>query len=253
MKKNKQIKLQDRNQYHRDNLGDVKISQPIKSWQAINNEIISYGNSLQTKKVRLLDGGAGEGRYRKILNEIKGLEYIGVDNGCGSDNWDFSSVIKSSLSNLDFISNESLDIIILIQVLSHIENLDECIYELSKKIKKNGKVFITTQNMQSLTHVPYDFIRLTPYGIENVFKKYGFKIEKVQPQFYGDNVSASKQLRYAFLNNINNCENCGLIIKLFSRFMVIILRVLDKVLKNIDKKRNFQLNPVGYYAVLKKI
>lgn len=252
MKSDRQIKLQDRNQYYRDNLIDVRISQPIESWKTINDEIISYGNSLQTKRVRVLDGGAGEGRYRKILNEIKNLEYIGVDNGCGSDNWDFSSVIKASLSNLEFIDNESLDIIILIQVLSHIENLDECIHELSKKIKKNGKLFITTQNMQSLTHVPYDFMRLTPYGIKKNFEKYGFKIEKIQPQFYGDNVSASKQLQYAFLNNINNCDSCGLIIKLFSRFMIIILRVLDIILKNIDKKRESQLNPVGYYAVLKK-
>ena len=252
MKQIKVDRLRKRNQYHRDSLSDFRVN-TLVTWDDINNEIINYSNSLLNDKVRLLDAGAGEGRYRNILKDIKNIEYIGVDSGVGSDEWDFSKVIKSGLSNMPFIEDNSVDVVIMIQVLSHLKDLDESIQEISKKMKKGSKAFITTQNMQSLTHIPYDFVRLTPYGIENIFGRYGIKLEKVSPQLYGDNVAAAKQLEYVMINNILSCERCGIFIKIFSKFILFGLKGFYKVLKQIDKKRDMPLNPVGYYAVLRKV
>ena len=245
-------RLKKRNQYHRDTLGDARVNKTI-TWDEIHNEIIGYANSLSLDKVRLLDAGAGEGRYREILKDIINIEYIGVDSGVGSDEWDFSKIIKSNLSEMPFIDDESVDITIMIQVLSHVKDLDESIQEIAKKMKKGSLIFIGTQNMQSLTHIPYDFVRLTPYGIQNIFERHGVILEKVQPQLYGDNVSAAKQLEYVMLNNILSCERCGWIIKTFSKGMILFLKAFYKLLKQVDKKRDMPLNPVGYFAVLRKV
>ena len=244
-------KLSARNQYHRDILKEVRVNTPF-SFNEITHEIIIYANSLKLDKVRLLDAGAGEGRYREILKDINNLEYIGVDSGIASDEWDFSKVISCDMNNMDFIEDKSIDIIIMIQVLSHIPDLTKAIRELSRVIKDNGTIFITTQNMQSLTHVPYDFRRLTAYGINNIFLNNKIILKKITPLLYGDNVSGSKQLEYALNNNINNCAKCGLLIKYFSKIMIIFLHILNKLLIIIDKKREMPLNPIGYYSVLKK-
>ena len=244
-------KLNARNQYHRDTLIEQRVNTPF-SFDIIHKEIISYANSLQAGKVRLLDAGAGEGRYREILKDINNLEYIGVDSGVASDEWDFSKVISCDMNNMEFLEDNSIDIVIMIQVLSHIPDLEKSISELSRIMKKDAKIFITTQNMQSLTHVPYDFRRLTAYGIEKVFKDNNIVLEKISPLLYGDNVSAAKQLEYALSNNINYCSKCGFLIKFFSKAIIKFLHILNKLLKKIDLKREMPLNPIGYYAVLRK-
>ena len=252
MKKVESERLKNRNQYHRDTLKDIRNNNPI-TWDEIHQNIIDYANSLNLNKVRLLDAGAGEGRYRDILNPIENMEYIGVDNGVGSDDWDFSKIIKSDLSNMPFIEDESIDIVIMIQVLSHLKNMDETLSEITRKMKRNSLIFIATQNMQSLTHIPYDFVRLTPYGIQNIFEIHGIELQEIRSQLYGDNVSAAKQLEYAMTHNIINCDRCGSIIKLFSRLTIFCLRIFYQVLKQIDKKRDMPLNPIGYFATLKKV
>ena len=245
-------RLNKRNQYHRDTLKSKRNTRPA-SWKEIHEEIIEYSNLLGLEEVRVLDAGAGEGRYREILSPIRGLEYIGVDSGVGSDEWDFSQVIKSDLSSMDFIEDHSVDIVVMVQVLSHVKNLEDSIKEISKKMKSGAVAFITTQNMQSLTHIPYDFVRFTPYGLEEYFRRYGLNIQEIRPLLYGDNISASNQLVYAMQQNILNCPRCSRLNIFFSKIVMNSIRVLNKlILERMDRERDFFVNPQGYFAKFKK-
>jgi len=244
-------RLTNRNQYHRDTLENIRVNNAI-SWGQIHKEVIDLGNSMEQDKVRLLDAGAGEGRYREILSDINNLEYIGVDSAVGSDDWDYSKVIKSDLGKMDFIENESVDIAISIQVLSHVKQLGESVKGVAEKIKPGGTMIVTTQNMQSLTHIPYDFRRLTPYGLESVFSENGLVLTKIQPLLYGDNESAARQLEYAMKQNLLNNDGSSVVTKFVSYTFLFGLRVFRRILRRMDSERGMPFNPIGYYAVFKK-
>lgn len=242
---------QARSQFHRDTLKQFRSNRPIQ-WSEINEEIINYCNQLNQDEVVLLDAGAGEGRYKKILEPVSSLKYIGVDTGVASDEWDFSGVIDADLTNLDFLADCTVDVVILIQVLSHVPDLRAALLEISRVLKPEGAIFCTTQNMQSLTHVPYDFRRLTAYGIAYNFKEVGVDLVTISPLLYGDNVSAIKQTQFAIKNTLQYGESNSIFKRVWLRSMFYIFKGFEIIMRYFDKDFGMPINPIGYYAVLVK-
>lgn len=240
-----------RRQYHRDTLESVRFNDPV-NWHEIHSQIIDYCNALPGNEVHLLDAGAGEGRYEEILKDVVGLKYVGVDSGVASDDWNFSKVIDGDITSMDFLENESIDVIILIQVLSHVPDLESVITELQRVLKPNGRIFISTQNMQSLTHVPYDFRRLTCYGIANLIKSKKLTMIRVTPLLYGDLVSSSKQLLYALKNSLYIKSSRNVLKRTIMRFLVKCYPLLEFTLRKLENNKSMPLNPIGYFIILEK-
>jgi len=143
------------------------------------DRFIDYAVTLMKPTDRLLDAGAGSGRYRQKLSFT---QYQSTD---------FSDVFdKPSLSRHDFICNlekipkadNSYDVIVNTQVLEHVEYPQQVIKEFYRVLKSGGKLFLTTNQMWGIHGAPYNFYFYTKYGLESLFRNTGFKIIFIKPR-----------------------------------------------------------------------
>ena len=141
------------------------------NWE-IRHEVKNFFENIKNKRV--LDVGCGDGRYKKYI--IDNNEYIGIDvDESGHPNQDKKNDITWNKKKLPF-ENEFFDIILMTEVLEHIENVGETLDELNRVLKNNGKIFITSPFLWKEHEKPYDFQRFTSFGIKKIIEQKGFKI-----------------------------------------------------------------------------
>jgi ubiquinone/menaquinone biosynthesis C-methylase UbiE len=123
---------------------------------------------------RILDAGAGQCQYKYIFE--KRHNYIAQDLCVGDKNWDFSHInIKSPIHEIPAKSS-SFDYIICTQVLEHVPNPQEVMSELSRLLKKNGKILFSVPLTAGEHQIPYHFFNYTRYGLKILCDKAKLKI-----------------------------------------------------------------------------
>lgn len=157
-----------------------KLNTRINVWKNYGTEKQSYADFLlsiigKQKFNGYADLGCGNAFYsNKFINNIVGNAYfcdISNDLLCEAQSnitpHDFCKVtfINDDIINAK-IPDNSCELITLMHVLHHIDNLDTIFEKVKKISKKNSKILITTYN-HSLT----DFLNTTHY---DALKKFGF-------------------------------------------------------------------------------
>ncbi|MBI5325181.1 MAG: methyltransferase domain-containing protein [Ignavibacteriae bacterium] len=137
--------------------------------------------------LKILDAGAGELRYKKFCSH---LDYISQDfsqyDGSGDStglqmgSWDQSKIdIISDITAIP-MDNESIDVILCVEVLEHVPEPIKVISEFSRLLKKNGKLILTAP-FNSLTHfAPFHFSTgFNKYFYEKHLSENGFEILEI--------------------------------------------------------------------------
>ncbi|MEW6108618.1 MAG: class I SAM-dependent methyltransferase [Nitrospirota bacterium] len=120
---------------------------------------------MSEKKNRILDVGCGFKPWLKLFDEDK-IEYIGIDFVKEKSSADFIA----SADKLPFPDND-FDALIYSEVLEHAENITAAIKEMRRVAKNNALVFISAPLVFPEHGIPYDFLRLTRYFYQTVFKE----------------------------------------------------------------------------------
>lgn len=141
------------------------------------------------KNQKILDAGAGEGQYKKFCAHLKYYSQdIAIYDGLG----DNSGIQKGkrNYNSLDIISDivnipvedESFDSIMCIEVLEHIVDPNKALSELTRILKKGGKLILTAP-FASLTHyAPYHYSTgFNKYYYEFHLSKLGYKVLEITP------------------------------------------------------------------------
>ncbi len=130
----------------------------------VEKEVKRFADSLAEGSL-VLDAGAGEGKYREYFRHCR---VIGVDNCVGDSSWDYSSLdVVGDLHLLPFKDN-LFDAIICIVVFEHLKNPFKAMKELSRVLKKGGKIFAVFPFMWEIHQRPYDFFRYSEYGFKSL-------------------------------------------------------------------------------------
>lgn len=108
-------------------------------------------DSLQ-KKNKILDAGCGIG-LNTFLASRKGLEVIGVDNDrkkilsaqkmLSKTNYKKTSFVYGDITRLKY-KNRTFDAVICFEVLEHVKNDKKALSEISRVMKRGGKLFFST-------------------------------------------------------------------------------------------------------------
>ena len=144
------------------------------------------------KTGKIIDVGCGIGYFLEIAKQ-RGWEVYGTEYTDEAFEICTRKGIKMNLGKLDpnNYDSEMFDIITSFEVLEHINNPIEEISNFSEILRKEGLVYLTTPNFNSLLRYKlnekYDVITYpehlsyyTPKTINNVFKKLNFRKLKLQ-------------------------------------------------------------------------
>ena len=132
----------------------------------------------------VLDAGAGNGNKEKFCKHLNYIsqdiaEYAGNEEaeGLHTGEVDYSKLnIVSDIIDIP-LDDESLDVILCVEVLEHVENPLLVFKEFSRLLKKNGKLILTAP-FNSLTHyAPYHYSTgFSKFYYEKHLPSYGFEI-----------------------------------------------------------------------------
>jgi ubiquinone/menaquinone biosynthesis C-methylase UbiE len=190
-------------------------------------EFIKEINSEVKDGDTVLDAGAGDGHWKRNL---KGnFRYIAMDMGVGDATIDYSiNDIKGDLRSIP-LSNDSIDIIICIQVLEHLPEPWNVLAEFRRVLKPGGYVFASCPQGEPQHQVPYDFFRYTIFGLEAIFKSHGFTVNWIRPQ-KGNFSKIAIDLRHS---STKVKEGGGVItafiLKLLAKYFEIFFKKLDQM------------------------
>ena len=111
---------------------------------------------------RTLDIGSGGNPYE---------EYF--PNRVSVDIEDHGDVdIISDVHDLSQIKDEEFDVVLCTEALEHFYNPNKAIEELTRVLKKDGMIILSTRFIFPLHNTPHDYYRFTEYGLKYLFRDY---------------------------------------------------------------------------------
>jgi SAM-dependent methyltransferase len=175
---------------------------------------------------RVLDvGGKKEnkkGQFRPPLEQVLSWEYVNTD---AKSNPDY-------LCSADALTmkDKTFDIVLMTEVLEHLERPDVAISEASRVLKDDGKFICTMPFLYPIHADPYDFQRWTPEKIKLELSKAGLNVVTLESM--GGFFAVVYDLLYFSLTNAsknNRALKNRIINKCFMPVIAGVFRWLDKL------------------------
>lgn len=143
-------------------------------WFAYRNESANRIHISEYATGLTLDIGCADKAIGQYLTNVQ--EHIGLDYYQTVQNWYGTSPdIFGDGQQLPIASN-SIDTVLLLDVLEHLPNPDACIAEAQRVLKPGGKALIQVPFIYPLHDEPLDFQRWTTHGLHQLASHHNFQI-----------------------------------------------------------------------------
>ena len=86
----------------------------------------------------------------------------------------------NSISNLEDVESESMDYVVVPNVIHHERNQNEMFQEFCRVLKKGGRCLIFEGLVRELHHMPDDYVRYTHEGLRVMLEKNGLKFDSYE-------------------------------------------------------------------------
>jgi len=126
--------------------------------------------------IKLLDVGCGEQPYRSLIEKI-GFKYVGMDVAARNVKLDVVAPIDDKNLLCDNRRGNIYDVIVLTEVLEHVDNHEQAWLNLSGLCREGGFIIITAPFIYPLHEQPWDACRPTIYQLSRNAERHGFKVE----------------------------------------------------------------------------
>jgi len=127
---------------------------------------------------RVLDAGAGEGRFRRFFSSA---QYVGVDLAVGDVLWDYSAIdVNADLLELPF-RESAFDLAVNTQVLEHVREPKAILLDIFRVLKPGGRLLLTAPQGWYEHQVPHDYFRFTSFALRYLVETTGFVVEEIKP------------------------------------------------------------------------
>lgn len=174
---------------------------------------------------RVLDVGGKKdnkrGKFRPPLQDVYDWEYLNIDPNTRPDYCCGADCIP--------VEDNVFDIILLTEVLEHLENPLNSLEEVKRVLKEGGKIIVTIPFMYPLHADPYDFQRWTSIKLRLELSKLGFKKIMIEPM--GSTFAVIYDIVYSSLTlaskkpqRFRNRFIRKFILPLFSKFFLVLDR-----------------------------
>tara|TARA_B110001450_G_scaffold239118_1_gene246688 strand:- start:3496 stop:4278 length:783 start_codon:yes stop_codon:yes gene_type:complete len=93
-------------------------------------------------------------------------------------------IIKKKNYQFDYreikLKKNLADLIIIPNLMHHIEDVDILFTQIKSILKKDGKIYIFEPLVRELHQIPEDFFRITPFGFKSILKNLNFSKFKIK-------------------------------------------------------------------------
>lgn len=201
---------------------------------------------------RVLDAGAGEGRFRRFFSSA---QYVGVDLAVGDVLWDYSAIdVNADLLELPF-RESAFDLAVNTQVLEHVREPKAILLDIFRVLKPGGRLLLTAPQGWYEHQAPHDYFRFTSFALRYLLETTGYVVEEIKPmggyfRYLGNRIGhLSKVLfpvrRWLFWKVFWFPLELVTVV-VFSGLIPIALMALDFL----DRERSFTL---GYRCIARKV
>ncbi len=129
-------------------------------------------------RARVLDAGAGEGRY---AHYFRTHQYVGVDLGVGDAAWNYKRLdILADLSALPF-SPAAFDAALNIVTLEHLREPAAALREVARTLRVGAPLLLVAPHEWEVHQAPHDYFRYTRYGLAHLLEQAGFVSIHIAP------------------------------------------------------------------------
>lgn len=202
----------------------------------------------------ILDVGAGESPWREWLP--KGCIYHGIDIENASEFGMHKNTKDITYYNGDIMpfSDHSFDGAICIEVLEHVKNPDEFIFELSRVLKNGATLLLTTPWSARRHHIPNDYHRFTRERLFILLNNNGFSNINIFERGSDIGVIANKlivlTIRLIKPHSITDCIWTIPLAIIISPVVAIML-VIANISERLGLKLGSKDDPLGYFICAK--
>ncbi len=144
---------------------------------AIEDAVGGFASSLPAG-ARLLDAGAGEGRYKHFFPAQR---YCGLDLGIGDQKWDYGQLdVIGDLSSLPF-PDGTFDACLNVVTLEHVKDPARVIREMGRTLAPGGRFLLIVPFEWEEHQQPHDYFRFTRYSLAYMLDQAEFKEVTIAP------------------------------------------------------------------------
>jgi len=164
-------------------------------WHVLKNILKSHIKN----DMAILDLGGNDGyiSYKlRILSPLSDITVVDIDRpGLEIAKSMGLKTLYASVIDLPF-SDKSIDIVLCLDIIEHIIEDEKCIHEISRILKKNGNIFLTTPKENGVT-----FPFMNHESIININRNWGhvrigYSLEKIKEMFEKNNLILLKKEQY---------------------------------------------------------
>ena len=143
------------------------------------------------------DVGCGQSPYRFLLDK-ETMTYTGIDT-IDVERFDYVNpeIVPFNGEHIPFPDGH-LDAVTCTEVLEHVSNFQQLVYEIHRVMKEGAEVIVTVPWSARFHYVPYDFFRYTPSSLNSMFG--GFANSNVTSRGADLSVIGSKLVVVRFRN-----------------------------------------------------
>lgn len=145
-------------------------------WLVFREEKQSFRDiALQTSGV-VLDIGCGQRRIENFLPPT--VYYIGLDYYLTATRWYRTKPhVFGDAIQLPF-ANNSIDCVLLLDVLEHIRNSAACLTEIKRVLRPGGTLILHVPFLYPIHDAPLDFQRWTIHGLRELLQRHGMSVDQ---------------------------------------------------------------------------
>lgn len=187
------------------------------------------------------DIGSGDKYFTSKIRSITTGKVFAVDSEYTENGIDENEIM--CLNDISLLENNSIDCVVMMDVLEHIENEDEFLKIVLTKLKPDGKIVITVPAMQFLFSSHDIFLkhyrRYSRKRLLSVLKKHNIKIEK--SHYFYTSLFLLRLISF-LLENKKSTKNEAVGIGMWKHKENSLITKILKLSLNIDFKINSILN-----------
>ena len=149
--------------------------------------------------------------------------------------------------------DEEFSAAICIETLEHVSEPKQLLAEIFRVLDDRGTLLISVPWSARRHHIPFDFFRYTPEGLNHLLDEAGFVDIEISPRGSEAHVIANKLLIFA-IGNLKAKKNATYLLKLILTFFVIPMLVFWFLMAWINQMLDVRsdLDPLGYFVKAKK-